>query len=180
MSKKKEVIIKLDSSVKAEVLGKKLQVTGPKGSLSIEFPAGVEINLSGESLKVSILNQDRSTLGLYGALAANLVAGVSRGFSKKLEMIGVGFKAKKDGRDLILTIGFSHPVKYSPPQGCEIQVSEDTKIEVVGINRQLVGQVAAEIRKLKRPEPYKGKGIKYSGEVVRRKAGKAGKVGAAK
>lgn len=180
MARKNEKNLKFGSSIKAAIQGRQLQVSGPKGSLSLDFPEEVVVAVLGDSIKVSATGKNLDILGLYGALMTNMIKGVDEGFRKNLEMVGVGFKAKKEGRDLILTIGFSHPVRYKTPEGCEIEVGEDNKIAVLGINKELVGQVAAEIRKLKRPEPYKGKGIKYEGEVIRRKAGKAGKVGASK
>lgn len=180
MSKISQKAIALESSTTAEVSGSKFKVTGLKGELSLDFPAGITVTVGNGTVSLTTNSDDRTLFGLYVALIRNLVNGVTVGFKKDLEMVGIGYKAKKDGRDLVLTIGFSHPVRYTPPVGCEISVTDDVKITVSGISRELVGQVASEIKKLKRPEPYKGKGIKYAGEVVKRKAGKAGKVGAAK
>lgn len=180
MAKISQKIIKLDSSVKAEAVDGKIKVTGPKGELSLSLPKEVKVSLREGSINLELGTATRALFGLYAALIHNLVTGVTTGFRKDLEMVGIGYKAKKEGRDLILTIGFSHPVRYTPPGGTEISVVEDVKISVAGIDKELVGQVASEIKKLKKPEPYKGKGIKYLGEVVKRKAGKAGKVGTAK
>lgn len=180
MSKTGEKNLKLISSVKAEVTAGKIKVTGPKGELTLGFPEDLKVTAADGVISISLVSQRRETLGLYNALISNLVTGVTTGFKKGLEMVGIGYKAKKEGRDLILIIGFSHPVRYSPPQGIEIEVLDDTKIIVSGISRELVGEVAAKIRELKKPEPYKGKGIKYVSEYVKRKAGKAGKVGTAK
>lgn len=180
MSKISQKTIKLDPSAKAEVSGSKFKVIGPKGELSLDFPGEITVSVENGAVNVATTSVDRTLFGLYVALITNLVNGVTVGFKKDLEMVGIGYKAKKEGRDLILTIGFSHPVRYTPQAGCEISVTEDVKISVSGVNKESVGQVASEIKKLKRPEPYKGKGIKYAGEIVKRKAGKAGKVGAAK
>jgi large subunit ribosomal protein L6 len=180
MSKISKKTIKLDPSVKANVSGAKFKVTGPKGELYLDFPGDIQVTVADGVVTVSTISSNRTTFGLYAALITNLVNGVKVGFKKDLEMVGIGYKAKKEGPDLVLTIGYSHPVRYTPPTGCEISVSDDTRISVAGNSRELVGQVASEIKKLKKPEPYKGKGIKYVGEIIRRKAGKAGKVGAAK
>jgi large subunit ribosomal protein L6 len=116
----------------------------------------------------------RALHGLTRALVANMVQGVSSGFEKKLELVGVGYRAQLQGNKLLINIGFSHPVEVEPPQGIEFEVPAPTKITVKGIDKQLVGNTAAHIRAIRKPEPYKGKGIKYEGEVIRRKAGKAG------
>lgn len=180
MAKISQKTIKLDSSAKAEVSDNKFKVTGPKGELSLDFPGDITVSVENGAVSVITTSGNRTLFGLYSALITNLVNGVTLGFKKDLEMVGIGYKAKKEGRDLVLTIGFSHPVRYTPPVGCEVSVTEDSRITVSGISRESVGQTAAEIKKLKRPEPYKGKGIKYAGEIIKRKAGKAGKVGAAK
>lgn len=159
--------------------GCRLEAKGPKGELTLDLDADIQAQVSGGSLSLKSKSGRRDTLGLYRALCQNVINGVSQGYHKDLEMVGVGFKAKKDGRNLILNIGFSHTVTFVPPQGCEVQVSDDIKITVSGSRKDLVGQTAARIRELKPPEPYKGKGIKYSNEVVRRKSGKASKVGSA-
>jgi large subunit ribosomal protein L6 len=121
--------------------------------------------------------QQRSMHGLYRTLVANMVTGVSTGFTKTLEIQGVGYRAQKQGNNLTLSVGFSHPVEVSPPAGITFEVEGNNRVLVSGIDKEQVGQVAANIRKIRPPEPYKGKGIRYQGEVVRRKAGKAGKGG---
>jgi len=169
MSRFNEKIIKINSGVKLSQEGPILMAEGEKGRLSMTLPPSIKINIGPETIVVSCQEPNRDLFGLYASLVSNLIHGVSQGFSKSLEIIGLGYKAKKEGRSLILTLGFSHPIKFMPPEGCEIEVKED---------KHLVGEVAAKIRRLKKPEPYKGKGIKYQGEVIKRKAGKTGKVGA--
>jgi large subunit ribosomal protein L6 len=119
--------------------------------------------------------EHRSLHGLTRTLVANMVTGVSAGFRKDLELVGVGYRVQKQGEDLVLNLGYSHPVRFTPPAGIGIEVPDPTHFAVTGISKELVGQVAADLRKLRKPEPYKGKGVRYRGEVVRRKAGKAGK-----
>ena len=122
----------------------------------------------------------RSLHGLTRTLLANMVEGVSRGFTRELDLVGVGFRATKQGQDLVLTLGYSHPIRYTPPDGVSIEVPAPTQIVVSGSDKEVVGQVAAKIRSFRKPEPYKGKGILYRGEQVRRKAGKSGKAGKTK
>jgi large subunit ribosomal protein L6 len=122
----------------------------------------------------------RSLHGLTRTLVANMVEGVSQGFSRQLDLVGVGFRAAKQGNDLVLSLGYSHPIRYTPPDGVTIDVPVPTQISVSGTNKEMVGQVAAKIRSFRKPEPYKGKGVMYRGEVIRRKAGKSGKAGKGK
>jgi large subunit ribosomal protein L6 len=122
----------------------------------------------------------RSLHGLTRTLIANMVEGVSTGFTRNLDLVGVGFRATRQGSDLVLTVGYSHPIRYSPPDGVTIEVPAPTQIVVSGANKEVVGQVAAKIRSFRKPEPYKGKGILYRGERIRRKAGKSGKAGKGK
>jgi large subunit ribosomal protein L6 len=122
----------------------------------------------------------RSLHGLTRSLVANMVEGVSQGFSRQLDLVGVGFRAAKQGNDLVLSLGYSHPIRYTPPAGITIDVPAPTQISVSGTNKEIVGQVAAKIRSFRKPEPYKGKGVMYRGEVIRRKAGKSGKAGKGK
>jgi large subunit ribosomal protein L6 len=156
-------------------------VTGPKGTLSREVVnPEIQIEQQDGSLVVTRANdekQQRSMHGLYRTLVANMVTGVSTGFTKTLEIQGVGYRAQKQGNNLTLSVGFSHPVEVSPPAGITFEVEGNNRVLVSGIDKEQVGQVAANIRKIRPPEPYKGKGIRYQGEVVRRKAGKAGKGG---
>ena len=152
-------------------------VKGPKGTLSQAIPQGITVARQDDQIVVERPNdnkQNRSYHGLTRALVANMVQGVSDGFERKLELVGVGYRAQLQGKKLVINIGFSHPVEVDPPEGIEFEVPAVTKITVRGIDKQLVGNTAAVIRDIRRPEPYKGKGIKYENEVVRRKAGKAG------
>jgi len=152
-------------------------VKGPKGQLEQQLPKIIDIEIQGAEVKVSRQSDDKELRALHGltrTLINNMVVGVTEGFQKTLEIVGVGYRAQKQGKKLILNLGFSHPVEMEDPQGIETAV-EGAKIIVKGIDKQQVGNYAAIIRDWRRPEPYKGKGIKYSNEVVRRKAGKTGK-----
>ena len=152
-------------------------VKGPKGQLEQQLPKSMDIKVEGTEINVSRANdqkEQRSFHGLTRTLINNMVLGVTEGYQKTLEIVGVGYRAQKQGNKLVLNLGFSHPVEMEDPQGIETAV-EGAKIIVKGINKQQVGNYAAVIRDWRRPEPYKGKGIKYSYEVVRRKAGKTGK-----
>ncbi len=152
-----------------------IHVKGPKGESMINVDSQMSIAIEGGEVAVTRPNdlaRNRSLHGLTRSLIANAVEGVSNGFSRKLEIVGVGFRAQLLGRNLQLNLGFSHPVVFLLPEDITVNVPEPTKIEVVGHDKQLVGQVAAKIRKLRPPEPYKGKGVKYEGEQIRRKAGK--------
>jgi len=153
-------------------------VNGPKGELSQKLHSKITIEREGNTLLVKRVDDSklsRSLHGLYRTLINNMVEGVQKGFEKKLEITGVGYRASMKGKDLDLSLGFSHPVVITPPEGIEFALEGQQKIIVKGIDKQLVGQVAANIRKLRKTEPYKGKGIKYEGEKVIRKAGKSGK-----
>jgi large subunit ribosomal protein L6 len=153
-------------------------VKGPKGELSQKLHDKIRIDIEGNTLLVKRVDDSklsRSLHGLYRTLINNMVEGVQKGFEKRLEIAGVGYRASMKGKDLDLSLGFSHPVVITPPEGIEFAVEGQQKVIVKGIDKQLVGQVAANIRKLRKTEPYKGKGIKYEGEKVIRKAGKSGK-----
>jgi large subunit ribosomal protein L6 len=170
--------IPLPKGVDVRADGSHVVVKGPKGQL--ERDINPEMKLEQENGTVTITRpsdqpRHRALHGLTRALVANMVFGVSEGFSKTLEMQGVGYRAQMQGRDLVLAIGFSHPVTINPPQNIEFEVEGTSRIHIRGINKEQVGQVAADVRKIRPPEPYKGKGIRYLGEYVRRKAGKAGK-----
>jgi large subunit ribosomal protein L6 len=171
----------LPKGVQAEVKDNAVRVKGPKGELAREFPSQVKIAMNDGQVHVSRdsdLGPVRALHGMTRALINNMVVGVSAGFSKSLQVEGVGYRAEKKGKDLVLSLGYSHPIQVPPPDGIEFSVEEKTKvITVSGCDKELVGQVAADLRKLRPPEPYKGKGLRYLGEQVRRKAGKAGKVG---
>ncbi len=172
--------IDLPDGVKVDIKGSDLSVTGPKGSLNLKLRDEVSIEVDGSVLKVSRKNEERESVALHGlmrSLVANMVTGVVEGFEKKLEIIGVGYRADVQGSDLNLLLGYSHPIKYSLPDGISASVDKQTLISIRGADKQLVGQVAADIRAFRKPEPYKGKGIRYMDEQVRRKAGKAGKAG---
>jgi large subunit ribosomal protein L6 len=173
--------IVVPSGVKVDVSGRTVTVTGPKGTLKRDLPGAIVVAVSGDSVNVtrpSDSKADRSLHGLCRTLVANMVEGVSTGFRKNLEINGVGYRAAKSGNKLTLALGYSHPIEIVPPAGISFEVDGQTKVSVIGYDKEAVGQIAAEIRSLRKPEPYKGKGIKYEGETVRRKAGKAGKVGA--
>lgn len=166
--------------VDVKVKGSNVKVKGPKGEMQHTFPADMEIKLDKGEVKVSRPTDEPTHRALHGmtrALINNMVVGVSSGFSKTLEVNGVGYRATLDGKNLVLNVGYSHPVKVEPPEGIEFEVDERTRqITIKGYDKQAVGHVAADIRKVRPPEPYKGKGIKYLDERIRRKAGKAGKV----
>ena len=168
--------VTLPAKVKVNVNpDRSVQVEGPKGKLSWRLPAGIEGKVEGETLVLQRLSESRQVRALHGlsrALVNNMVTGVSAGFTRNLEIKGVGFKAAVQGEKLNLSLGFSHPVVFDIPKEIKITVNENTKLVIEGIDRQLVGQVAANIRAYYPPEPYKGKGVRYSDEVVRRKEGK--------
>lgn len=182
MSRIGRMPIEVPEGVQIDIKGQKVKVQGPKGELSREFRPEMTIKLDGGIITVERPNdapQVRALHGLTRALLNNMVVGVTTGFEKILQIEGVGYRPELEGNDLIVHVGFSHPVRVPPPDGIEFEVDTRARtIKVQGINKELVGQVAADIRKIRPPEPYKGKGIRYLGEYVRRKAGKAGKVGA--
>ncbi|MEX0801135.1 MAG: 50S ribosomal protein L6 [Dehalococcoidia bacterium] len=170
--------ITIPSGVQVDVKGQTVTVKGPKGELSREVPRAMKITIEDGTVSVARPNDNprhRSIHGLTRTLIANMVTGVSEGFSKTLELQGVGYRAAMQGTDLVLAVGYSHPVEMPPPPGIEFEVEGTSKVIVRGINKEDVGQTAADVRKVRPPEPYKGKGIRYEGEYVRRKAGKAGK-----
>jgi len=172
--------ISVPSGVKVSVSAGQVQVTGPKGTLQMPLKPGVTVDVNGQVVEVKRADDGRTARSLHGltrTLIANMVKGVSEGFHKKLEIVGVGYKADVQGSNVNLTLGYSHPIKYELPKGITAAVEKQTLITVTGTDKQVVGQVAADIRAFRKPEPYKGKGIKYSDEVIRRKAGKAGKAG---
>jgi len=170
--------IAIPSGVDIKVEDGIVTVKGPKGTLSQEIAPGITINVEDQVLSVTRANDDKEQRALHGltrALIANMVEGVTNGFEKKLELVGVGYRAQMQGSKLVINIGYSHPVEVDPPQGISFEVPAPNKISVKGIDKQQVGDVAARIRDIRKPEPYKGKGIRYEGENVRRKAGKSGK-----
>ena len=156
--------------------GQRVQVKGPKGQLEWSLPETITIVASGHAATLARANEEPRTSALHGlsrTLVANMVLGVSAGFSRELEISGVGYRAQAQGQTLVMNLGFSHPVNFPVPQGITVETPKPTQVVVKGVDKQLVGQVAADIRRVLPPEPYKGKGIKYAGEVIRRKAGKA-------
>lgn len=167
--------ITVPSGVTVTITDTTLTVQGPKGTLVQAIHPKVTITQAEEGLKIAVQNendkQERSLWGLYGSLVKNMIEGVTQGYKKQLEINGVGYKVAMKGKDLQLNVGFSHPVIFTVPQGVTATV-EDNKITIEGIDKQVVGETAAQIRKIRKPEPYKGKGIKYSDEEIRRKAGK--------
>lgn len=176
MSRIGKIPVAIPSGVKISRNQSTIRVEGPKGKLSLEVPQGVDVILGEKSIEVKRPSDgrlERSYHGLVRTLVANMVKGVSVGFEEKLEISGVGYRAEVGGSTLKLIIGFSAPVEYPIPAGIEIKVDKLINIAIAGIDKQLVGRVAAEIRSLKKPEPYKGKGIKYVGEQIRRKVGKS-------
>lgn len=177
MSRIGRMPIPVPSGVTVKIDGNVVSVKGPKGELSREIPKDITVEQNEGVLNVtrpSDAKEHRSLHGLSRTLVANMVTGVTKGFTKTLEIAGVGYRAAKSGSKLALTLGFSHPVEVEPPAGITIDVPAPTKIIVSGIDKEAVGALAAKIRSFREPEPYKGKGIKYEGEVVRRKVGKAG------
>ena len=172
--------ITVPAKVQVTIDGTNIAVKGPKGELARQLPANVNISQEGETLLVSRRDdtrQSRQMHGLCRTLVANMVEGVSQGFQRRLEIQGVGYRAQVQGKNLVLNIGYSHQVQIAPPEGIQFAVENNTNVIVSGYDKEVVGNTAAKIRDVRPPEPYKGKGIRYAGEVVRRKAGKTGKGG---
>ncbi len=180
MSRIGRMPINIPKGVKVDFQGTNISITGPKGTLYQEIHPDMEIKLDDNILSVhrpSDSRQHRSLHGLTRSLLNNMVVGVSEGFSKTLEVEGVGYRALLEGKTLVLNVGYSHPINFDPPENIEFAVENRSKTVIVsGIDKQVVGEIAAQIRKTRPPEPYKGKGIRYVDEHIRRKAGKAGKV----
>ena len=169
--------IDMPNGVELSVKGDEVEVKGPKGTLTQTIDPSLEVSVDDGTVTIARSNDERQTRALHGlsrALINNMVTGVSEGFSKELTIVGVGYRAALKGKDLEIQVGYSHPVVIDAVDGIDFEVPENTKIIVSGIDKQKVGQVAADIRSVRPPEPYKGKGIRYSDEYVRRKAGKAG------
>jgi large subunit ribosomal protein L6 len=170
--------IPVPAKVSITIDGQDIQVKGPKGELSRTLPNGVVVLQDGETLLVNRKDDSRLARerhGLCRTLVANMVEGVSNGYQKRLEIQGIGYRAQLQGRNLNLSLGYSHPVVFEPPAGIEFVVENNTNVVISGIDKELVGNIAASIRASRPPEPYKGKGVRYAGEQVRRKAGKSGK-----
>jgi len=175
MSRIGKMPIALPKEVKVSWDTSKVEVTGPKGQLIHSLPQGISVSMDKEKLFVHRADEQRTSRALQGlirSLVANMVTGTTRGFEKRLEIIGVGFRADLQGEDLKLTLGFSHPILYPIPKGIKVEVEKQTQISIKGIDKQQVGTVAAKLRSIKPPEPYKGKGIRYLGERIRKKVGK--------
>ncbi|HSK61361.1 MAG TPA: 50S ribosomal protein L6 [Actinomycetospora sp.] len=178
MSRIGKAPITVPSGVDVTVDGRHVTVKGPKGTLSHEVDEPITVSLDDGVLSVQRPDDERESRALHGlsrSLLNNLVQGVSQGYERKLEIHGVGYRVQLRGSDLEFALGFSHPVKITPPEGITFAVESPTRFSVQGIDKQLVGQVAANIRWLRRPDPYKGKGVRYAGEQIRRKVGKTGK-----
>ena len=179
MSRIGKMPVEIPSGVEVKVEGQTVTVRGPKGTLTQEFHPDMVIALEGNTVTVQRPSDDKKHRALHGltrSLIANMIEGVTKGYQKNLEISGVGYRAALQGTKLVLSMGFSHPVEFEPAPGIEFEVPAPTRITVRGIDKQLVGETAAQIRAVRPPEPYLGKGIRYAGEHIRRKAGKAGKV----
>jgi large subunit ribosomal protein L6 len=179
MSRIGKAPIPVPAGVEVKISGRTLDVKGPKGSLNCELPGDITVRQDGEQLLVERPNDERQSRAFHGltrALVANMVVGVTDGYRKQLEIIGVGYRATAKGASSIeLALGYSHPVIMQAPEGVTFEVPLPTRVDVIGIDKQKVGQVAANVRSARPPEPYKGKGVRYLGEYVQRKAGKAAK-----
>jgi len=173
---RKKIII--PQGVTVSVNDQNVEVKGLKGILSIKVRTEIKVILEGDNVTSSIIKETKESNALWGttnAIIMNAIKGVSEGFEKRLELVGVGYRAKMDGNNLSLSLGFSHPIIFEPMEGIKFDVPDQQNIIVTGIDKQRVGLLASKIRKMRKPEPYKGKGIKYLGEIIRRKAGKSGK-----
>lgn len=180
MSRIGKMPVPVPEGVTVDLSGNVIRVKGPKGELTRELHRDIKVELTDGQIRVSRKSDEgfhRALHGLTRTLVANMVEGVTKGFQRNLEIAGVGYRAAKEGKTLVLSMGYSHPVRIEPQPGIEFEVPAPTKISVKGIDKQVVGQTAAEVRGVRGPEPYLGKGIRYEGEVIRRKAGKAGKAG---
>ena len=178
MSRIGKMPIPVPTGVEVKIDGQVVEVKGPKGTLSHTVPSPITIVLEDGNIIVTRPDDERNSRSLHGltrTLIANNIEGVTKGFTKGLEIVGTGYRVTVKGSAVEFALGYSHPILVEPPAGISFQVDGNTKITVVGIDKQAVGEVAANLRKLRKPEPYKGKGVRYAGEVVRRKAGKSGK-----
>ncbi len=172
----------IPAGVTVEKAGKTVSVTGPKGTLKLDVDSSISVEVESNQVIIKRKNDEKKIRALHGltrSLLANMVVGVTNSWSKNLELVGVGFRAQASGDKIVLNVGYSHPVEIITPTGITFEVSDNTKIKVSGIDKQLVGQIAANIKKVRVPDVYKGKGIRYEGEYIRKKVGKSAKVGAA-
>jgi large subunit ribosomal protein L6 len=183
MSRIGRLPITVPSGVDVTIDGRQVTVKGPKGSLTRTLHPDMRVSQEDGSLVVTRPTEQRTHKQLHGltrTLVNNMVVGVTDGYRKGLEITGVGYRAALSGRKLTLNLGYSHPIEIDPPDGISFEVENPTRLSVVGIDKELVGQIAAQVRATRKPEPYKGKGVRYAGEYIRRKAGKAGKIGGKK
>ncbi len=183
MSRIGRLPITVPAGVDITLDGRVMTVKGPKGTLVRQLPPRMQFEREGDVLTVvrpTETKMDKSLHGLTRTLVNNMVVGVTMGYRKGLEIVGVGYRAQKAGEKLVLALGYSHPIEIDPPEGISFELETPLKLAVVGIDKELVGQMAAKVRATRKPEPYKGKGVRYAGEKVRRKAGKAGKIGGKK
>jgi large subunit ribosomal protein L6 len=183
MSRIGRLPIAVPSTVDVTIEGRQLTVKGPKGTLSRQLHPDMSVRQEEGSILVSRPTEQKTHKQLHGltrTLVNNMVVGVTDGYRKGLEITGVGYRATLNGRKLTLNLGYSHPIEIDPPEGISFEVENPTRLAVIGIDKELVGQIAATVRSTRKPEPYKGKGVRYAGEQIRRKAGKAGKIGGKK
>ena len=178
MSRIGRMPITVPSGVEVSITGQSVAVKGPKGSLAIAVPAPIQVSQADGVITVARPNEERVTRSLHGlsrSLVANMVTGVTTGYSLTVNIVGVGYRVAEKGKDLEFQLGYSHPINFPAPEGITYKVESPTKLIISGIDKQLVGETAAKVKKLRKADPYKGKGLRLEGEVVRRKAGKAGK-----
>jgi large subunit ribosomal protein L6 len=178
MSRIGKLPVELPSGVEVQVAGSEVTVKGPKGTLTQTIPSSITVRTTDSAVRVERPSDEREHRAMHGlarTLVHNMVEGVTKGFSKQLEIQGVGYRVQAQGKDLLFSLGYSHPIQVKAPPGISFEVPTPTRVSVSGIDKQQVGQVAAEIRALRKPDPYKGKGVRYAGEQVRRKAGKTAK-----
>jgi large subunit ribosomal protein L6 len=169
--------IPIPKGVTITVAGDAVEIQGPKGKLRQLFPPGITFEVKDGQLLAKTIRDDRELGKFHGlgrSLVANAVAGVTEGFKRELDIVGIGYRAELKGRQVVFALGYSHPIVFDIPQGIDIAVEKQTHITVTGIDRQLVGQVAADIRRMRKPDPYKQKGVRYTGEVLKKKVGKTG------
>jgi large subunit ribosomal protein L6 len=178
MSRIGRLPIPVPAGVEIKIEGRNVSVKGPKGTLTLDVAAPIEVAIEESNVIVTRPDDERNSRSLHGltrTLIANQIEGVTKGFTKGLEIVGTGYRVTAKGSDIEFALGYSHPILVKAPEGITFTVEGNTKLTVSGIDKQAVGEVAANLRKLRKPEPYKGKGVRYAGEVVRRKAGKSGK-----